>query len=160
MLRLILISILFSLQTNNASFLGVECVPDQKIIRSFLKLNFTDFIFDYRVNINDDQVFDPSGKIDTTEILLSKYLNEKVQIFANGSRLSGKVIKIESSDKLLQVELLYRYKKAKQIKVRNTILTNINVDQSNMLIFKYDDFEEGVKLTPGQTEFVFDVRRH
>lgn len=160
MLRLILISILFSLQTNNASFLGVECVPDQKIIRSFLKLNFTDFIFDYRVNINDDQVFDPSGKIDTTEILLSKYLNEKVQIFANGSRLSGKVMKIESSDKLLQVELLYRYKKAKQIKVRNTILTNINIDQSNMLIFKYDDFEEGVKLTPVQTEFVFDVRRH
>lgn len=159
MFRLIILSLYMSLQAVNVSFLGVECIPEEKIIKSFLKLNYNDFIFDYRVIINDDQRFDPNGKIDTTEILLSKYLNESVQIFANDVRLEGKVTRIETSDKELQVEAIYRYdKKAKQIKVRNLILTGINNNQSNMLIFKYMNFEQGVELSPAKKEYIYKIR--
>lgn len=160
MLRLIIISIFISLQAGNVSFLGVECIPEQKIIRTFLKLNYNDFIFDYRVNINDDQSFDPSGKIDTAEVLLSKYIYEKVQICADDIRLRGKLTKIESSGEKLQVEVLYHYsKKARQIKVTNMILTDLNKDQSNLLIFKCNNFEEGVELSPEKTDYIFKIKR-
>jgi hypothetical protein len=160
MSRIIILSFLLNFQSVNVSFLGVECIPEEGIIRTFLKLNFNDFIFDYRVNINDDQSFDPSGKIDTTEILLSKYLNDRVQISADNISLKGKLTKIESANGELKIEASYYYnKKAKQIKVKNIILTDTNKDQSNLLIFKHKNFEEGVELSPLKKEYIFKVKR-
>lgn len=138
----------------------MDCIPEQGIIKAFLKLSYNDFIFDYRVNINDDQSFDPSGEIDTTEVLLHKYFNDVVQISADDKSLEGKLTKIESVNGDLKIEALYYYnKRARQIKVRNTVLTDNNKNQSNLLIFKYDNFEKGVELSPVNTEYTFDVKR-
>lgn len=161
MLKVIILSFcLTSLQTAHDSFLGIECIPDKGIIRTSLKMNYNDFIFDYRININDDQIFDPSGKMDTTEILLSKYLLTKIQISADDKNLKGKLTKIEFENGNLKFELLYNYnKRAKQFRVKNAILTDVNRNQTNLLIFKYDDHEEGVKLSPEKTEHTFKIKR-
>lgn len=161
MTKIILITLLICLQAKKeVSFLGVDCIPEQGIIKAFLKLSYNDFIFDYRVNINDDQSFDPSGEIDTTEILLHKYFNDVVQISTDDKSLKGKLTKIESANGDLIIEALYNYnKRSKQIKVRNTILTDNNKNQSNLLIFKYSNFEEGVELSPENTEYTFNIKR-
>jgi hypothetical protein len=161
MLKIIILSFfLTSLQTAHVSFLGMECIPDKGIIRTSLKMNYNDFIFDYRININDDQVFDPSGKIDTTVILLSKYLLDKIQISADDQNLKGKLTGIEFVNGHLNFELVYNYnKRAKNFKVKNTILTDVNRNQTNLLIFKYNDHEEGVKLSFEKTEHTFKVKR-
>jgi hypothetical protein len=139
--------------------MGLECCPGKGIIKVVLKLNYDDFIFDYRFTINDDQNFEPSGVIDTTKILVSKYLTNKVQIFADDKKLKGQLTNIESVNGELNMNLLYYYsKKAKRFKVKNTILTGLNKNQSNLLIFKYNDFEEGVKLTPEKTEQTFILK--
>lgn len=143
----------------NVSFLGVECFPEKGIIKVNLNLYYNDFIFDYRLIINDDQSFDLSGKIDTTEILVSKYLDSRIQIFADNKMLKGHVTGIESSDGKLKLDLIYNYnKRSKCFKVRNLILTDINKSQSNLLIFKYNDLEEDVKLTSEKTEHTFNVK--
>jgi hypothetical protein len=158
MLKIIILSLLVSVQIPHVSFMGMECIPEQGIISALLKLNYNDFIFDYRFAINDDQNFDPSGKIDTTEIFLSKYIVGKVQISADDKILKGKLTNIESANGELRIDLLYYYnKRAKRFKVKNTILTDINKDQSNLLIFKYNDFKEGVELSTGKTEQKFKV---
>jgi hypothetical protein len=160
MSKTIILFFLISVQTAHVSFLGVECIPDQGIIKTSLKLNYNDFIFDYRNTINDDQSFDPSGKIDTSKILLNKYLSNKIQISADEKCLKGKLTNIESANGELKIDLIYFYnKRAKQFKVKNTILTDINKNQSNMLIFKCNDIEEGVKLTPENTEYNIKVER-
>lgn len=161
MLKIIILSFcLTSLQTAHDSFLGIECIPVKGIIRTSLKMNYNDFIFDYRININDDQIFDPSGKIDTTEILLSKYLLSKIQISADDKSLKGKLMNIEFENGNLKFELVYDFdKRARQVKVKNTILTDVNRNQTNLLIFKYDHHEEGVKLSPEKTEHTFKIKK-
>ena len=161
MTRIVLLILLISLQAKKeVSYLGVDCIPEQGIIKAFLKLSYNDFIFDYRFNINDDQSFDPSGKIDTTEILLHQYFNDVVKISTDDKSLKGKLTKIESVNGDLKIEALYSYnKRARQIKVKNTVLIDNNKNQSNLLIFKYGNFEKGIELSPVKTEYTFDVKR-
>jgi hypothetical protein len=139
--------------------MGAECFPEKGIIKIFLKLNYDDFKFDYRFTIDDDQNFLPSGEIDTAKIFVSRYLTDKVHIFADDNKLKGQLTGIELSDGELKMNLQYNYnKKAKHFKVRNTILGNLNKNQSTLLIFKYNEFEEGVKLTSEKTEQIFVVK--
>ncbi len=143
----------------NESFLGVECFPDQGIIKACLNLEFNDFVFDYRYAINDDQHFEPSGRIDTAVILVNKYFESRVKVFADGELLKGRLTNIESTGGKLKLDFLYNFnKKAKQFKVKNVMFTEYNEDQSNLLIFKYKDIEEGVMLTQQQPERTFSVK--
>lgn len=159
MLKTFFLSFWVFTQTIHVSYMGVECFPEKGIIKVFLKQNHDDFVFDYRFTINDDQGFDPSGKIDTTEILVSKYLANRLHIFVEDKRLKGQLTNIESANGELNMHLLYYYnKRAKLFKVQNTILAGLNKNQSTLLIFKYNDFEEGVNLTAEKTEYTFIVK--
>jgi hypothetical protein len=48
-------------------------------------------------------------------------------------------------------------KKINTIKVQNMIMTSLYSDQANMIIVKVNEFEEGVKLTPEETEKTFNI---
>lgn len=120
---------------------------------------YDDFILDYRNSINDDQSFDPSGKIDTAIILVDKYFNDKVQIFADNEKLEGRLIDIKSADGEVIMNFFINNKsRASVFKVKNQILTGLYKDQANLLIFKYKAIEEGVKLTPDMTEQTFKIK--
>lgn len=122
-------------------------------------MSHKDFAYDYRVMINDDVLFDPSGKIDTTEIFVSKYIDSRVSLFARDVRLKGRLTSFESADGEVNMNLVYNYdKKVKQFKVHNTFLNNVNRKPSTLLIFKYKDYEEDVKLTEDKTEETFVVK--
>jgi hypothetical protein len=158
MLKTLILSFLLFAHPHHVSFMGVEYFPKTEMFTVSVKLNYYDFILDYRNSINDDQIFDPSGKIDTTIILVGKYFNNKVQIFAEDKKLEGRLMNIESADGELRMSFLFKnIKKARHFKVKNQILTELYDDQANLLIFKYNDFEEGIKLTPGNREQTFRV---
>jgi hypothetical protein len=158
MFKTIILSFFFLLQPAHISLLSVEYYARSEVFNVFLKLNSDDFIFDYRNSINDDQGFDPSGKIDTTIILAGKYFNNKVQIFADDKKLEGRLMSIESDNGEIMMNFLFNNNRnARHFKVRNQILTDLYKDQSNLLIFKYIDFEEGVKLTSGKAEQTFMI---
>ena len=136
----------------------VECFPERETIKVFLKMSHEDFVYDYRFIINDDQGFDSSGKIDTTEVWIRKYLISRIQIFADNKKLQGKITGFESANGELKMNLLYSFnKKVKHLKVQNTILTGSNKNQSVLLIFRYNDFEDGIKLTEEKPEYIFRV---
>jgi hypothetical protein len=159
MLKLFILSLLVSFQTSHVSFLGMECIPDKGLIKTHLKMTYNDFMFDYRMTINDDQYFDPAGKIDTTVILVNQYLHDKIRIYADNRNLKSNLISFESDNGEMRFELLFYYdKKPKQFRVINTILDGINIRQKNLLIFKYDEVEEGVSLSYGETQHTFIVK--
>ncbi len=159
MLKILTISLVLFSSQMHSTFTGVECFPDKGLINVCIKLNYHDFIFDYRFTIDDDQGFDPSGKIDTNVVRINKYISDKIGIFAGTKKIEGHLRKIETTDGELKMDLVYYYnKKTKQFRIRNTFLVDINKDQSNLLIFKHNEFEEGVKLTPEKTECTFKVK--
>ena len=159
MLKILLLSLLLFTQGTHSSFTGVECFPDKGIIKTFLKMDFDDFVLDYRFTIDDDQNFDPLSKMDTSKIFISKYLHGRIQMFAGDKKLKGQITKLESTDGELIIGLLYYYDgRAKSLKVDNTFLAGLNKKPSNLLIFKCNDFEQGVRLTQEMTEYIFNIK--
>ncbi len=156
MLKVFILSLILSGQTSHVSFLGMECIPEQGVIKTFLKMSYDDFMFDYRLTINDDQYFNPAEKMDTTVILLNEYLRIKVQIFSGNSALKSKLTSFESDNGEMKFNLLFYFdSKSKTFRVKDTILDGVKLNQQNLLIFKYNDIEESAKLTAGETEHTF-----
>ena len=159
MYRILFFSIWFLFHPVHVTMTSIDYVRDKDSFKVFVRMYYDDFILDYRNSINDDQDFDPSGKIDTAIILVSKYLNNKVQIFADDKKLEGRLISIGSENGELKMNFLISSKgKARVIKVKNQILTTLYQDQSNLLIFKYDDLEEGIKMTSDMNERTFKIK--
>lgn len=159
MIKILILSLLAFTQPAHVSLMSAECFPEEGTIKVFLKMSHKDFAYDYRVMINDDVLFDPSGKIDTTEIFVSKYIDSRVSLFARDVRLKGRLTSFESAYGEVNMNLVYNYdKKVKQFKVHNTFLNNVNRKPSTLLIFKYKDYEEDVKLTEDKTEETFVVK--
>jgi hypothetical protein len=74
-------------------------------------------------------------------------------------KLEGRLISIKSADgELIMNFLINNNRRARVFKVKNQILTGLYKDQANLLIFKYEDFEEGVKLTSDITERTFNIK--
>jgi hypothetical protein len=158
MLKTLFFSLFVLAHPVHVTMTGVEYSNEKNSFEVSIKMDYNDFITDYRNSINDDQFFDSFGKIDTTLILVNKYLDEKVQIFADDKQLKGKLVKIEFVDGELQLGLLFKNNKnSKNFRVKNLILSNVYNDQSNLLIFRYNEFEEGVKLTPYKNEHNFNL---
>lgn len=159
MLKAFLISFWIFTQAAHPTFTGVTCFPDKGTIKVFLKMNYNDFIFDYRFTIDDDQNFDPPGELDTSKVFLRRYLEDRIQMFSDDKKLKGRITGFQLADGELNIDILYHYnKQVKNFKVRNTMLNGANKNPSNMLIFKYNDIEDGEKLTEEKAEQVFNVR--
>jgi hypothetical protein len=159
MLKLILSLLIFS-QATHVSFMSMECFPEKGTIKLFIRQDQSDFVYDYRYTINDDQNIDLSTNIDTTQILVSKYFATRIQISSGDKKLTGKITKLEWNKSGLTANLEYHFidKNAKVFKVKNTILNGIREDPSNLVIFKYHESEEGVKFNLSTTEHVFKIK--
>jgi hypothetical protein len=159
MIKLFLLLLWSFTQTAHVSLMSAECFPEEGVIKVFVKMNHADFTYDYRHMIDDDQIFDPSGKIDTTKIIVRRYLDTRVQIFSNGQLLKGKLKRFESAGGEVNINISYPYnKKSKHFKVSNTFMNGVNRKPTVLLIFKYNDYEEDVKLDEENTEHSFTVK--
>jgi len=146
-------------QDTHVSFMSTECFPGEGVIRVFIRMSHADFRYDYRHMINDDYIFDPSGKIDTTEVFVAKYLDSRVQILAGDKMLKGRLTSFESANGDVNMNLIYHYNnRLNSFKVSSTIMNGVNRNPTTLLIFKYKDFEEDVKLTEGNTQKSFSAK--
>jgi hypothetical protein len=159
MLKYVILCLLFLTGPVHESFMGLEYLPEKELFKVFIKLSYKDFILDYRNSVNDDQPFDASGKIDTSVILVRKYLNYKVQIIEDGTRLKAILNDVEFSDGELKLNLVYqKNKNSKNLLIRNTILCDVYQNQSNFMIFKHGNHEEGVIFTRDKPEKLFRLK--
>jgi hypothetical protein len=66
---------------------------------------------------------------------------------------------VDNSEGELKMNMVFNNKKkSKNYLVRNLIMADLYNDQSNLLIFRYGSYEEGVKLTPELHERAFTVK--
>jgi len=159
MLKTIILSFIVLAHPLHVTLLSVEYSEKSDSFNVFLKIYADDFMLDYRLLTGDTTKIDFVSKRETAETLMRKYLDEKVQIFAEGKKLDGKLLTLNSADGELKMDLIFNNKKkSKNYLVKNLIMTDLYKDQSNLLIFRYGDYEEAIKLTAEKMEQNFKVK--
>lgn len=159
MLKVFFLSLWIFTQNAHVTFMGVECLPENGEIKVFVKMNYNDFVNDYRYTINDDQGFDRAVKIDTSVILVARYIAHRIQLSADEINLKGRLINFQSDGREINIDCMYKYdKRSKEFKVKNTMLTGVTYNQYTLLIFKHQNLEEGVKLTAEMPEKSFTLK--
>jgi hypothetical protein len=159
MLKTIILSFIVLAHPVHVSLMSVEYSEKADAFNVFLKIYSDDFMLDYRLLTGDTAKIDLVANRENAESLIVKYLNEKVQIFAEGIKLDGKLMNFDSSDGELKIDVIFNNKKkSKNFLVKNLIMTDLYKDQSNLLIFRYGNFEEGIKLTSEKQEQTFKIK--
>jgi hypothetical protein len=159
MLKSLILPIMLLAHPVHVSLMSVEYSEKQDVLNVFLKVYSDDFLLDYKLLTGDTSKIDLAANKDVEQNVISKYLSEKVQIFAEGKELKARISKFDPSEGELKIDMIFSTdRKSKTYNIRNLIMTDLYQDQSNLLIFKYGNYEEGIKLTPEKNEHIFKVK--
>lgn len=138
---------------------SIDFVPDPGNFNVFVRMYFDDFLTDSKQTGNIVSGADFSAGTSASREAMEKYLNGKLIIMVNGKNLAGTLREMTVTDNEISMNLEYNGgKKPKTVIVKNLIMTGLYADQSNMVIVKVNDFEEGVKLTSDITEQTFNIK--
>lgn len=156
MLRILTFSILFLFHPVHVSITSIDYIHDMRAFRVYVRMYYDDFLLDSKsenLAVNNFTTTASSQKD-----LVNSYIREKIQINADGNILNPKLRDITLKDNEINIYLDYPTgKKPGTVAVKNLIMTSLYGDQSNMVILKVEDFEEGVKLSPELTERTFNI---
>ncbi|HOP00312.1 MAG TPA: hypothetical protein PLV06_01340 [Bacteroidales bacterium] len=159
MIKTLSLAICLVLHPVHVTMTSIDYVNGTDSLKVFVRMYYDDFLLDYQLfDSNNDTVMKYSPDRLLPGDMLNNYINRKVTIIVNNNELEGELLKSKLTDNELSLNFLYRTRKRPEIiKVRNLIMTGLYNDQSNMLIVRSGDFEEGVKLTTGVTEQTFII---
>jgi hypothetical protein len=159
MFKALLISVLFSMHPVHVTLTSIDFLPDTGTYNVFVRMYFDDFLTDSKLNgIVSDSVGFYAGTSESRDAL-EIYLSKKLIITVNEKTVSGKLTEMKVTENEISMNLEFNgVKKPVTIGVKNLILTDLYADQSNMVIVKVNDFEEGVKLTSDITEQIFKIK--
>lgn len=159
MVKTLFFSIWFLFHPVHVTITSIDYVPEINSFKVFVRMYFDDFVRDYQLNGNVIQNKDFSTSNVSSMNEMQKYLDEKVTLKVNERQLSGKLQSMSLADNEISMNLEYGSgKKPVSVTVKNLIMTGLYADQTNMIIIKINDFEEGVKLTSGMTEQTFKIK--
>ncbi|TAL60381.1 MAG: hypothetical protein EPN88_16060 [Bacteroidetes bacterium] len=158
MFRILSFSIWFLFHPVHVTLTSIDYIPEMGVFKVFVRMYFDDFMRDYKLTGGDIQSKDFSDKTTSSKDVMERYIDEKIKIKVNEKRLSGKLQDLDIVDNEISMNLEYKTgKKPKIITVKNLIMTDLYSDQSNMIIVKVNEFDEGVKLTTDLTEKTFKI---
>jgi hypothetical protein len=159
MIKALLISVWLVMHPVHVSLTSIDFVPDTGNYNVFVRMYFDDFMTDSKLNGNVVNSADFYAGTSASQDAVMMYLNKKLIIKVNEKPVSGKLGEMKVADNEISMNLEFKGgKKPVIIIVKNLILTDLYADQSNMLIVKVNDFEEGVKLTSDITEQTFKIK--
>lgn len=159
MLKTAFFSIWLIFHPVHVSVTSIEYAPEKSMFTAYVKLYFDDFLLDYKLSGGDTERvnFNVIDKVVLNET--EKYLNKRFSIIVNNDVLKGKLkdLKIEENEMSMNLELPGT-EKPDEVTVSCTFMTGLYADQSNMVIIKVKEFEEGFKLTPEKTQQTYKLK--
>jgi hypothetical protein len=159
MLRALAISLWLFIQPGHVTMTSIDCVQGTDSLKVFCRMNFDDFLKDLQTIDDDRNLVRIFSKQPFPNDLINQYFNSKVFIYINKKLLIGKLITVNLTDNEISLNLIYKSdRKPKRITVRNIILTGWFSDQSNLTLIRINNFEKGIKLTPGHNEETFIIK--
>ncbi len=159
MFKTLFFSIWFVFHPVHVTLTSIDYMPEKDSFKVFVRMYFDDFMLDCKLNGAEIQKNDFSDKNSASRDIMEKYLKDKVLLKVNDRQIAGKLQDMIMSDNEISMNMVYgNGKKPKTVTVKNLIMTDLYKDQSNMIIVKVNDFEEGVKLTSDLTEQTFEIK--
>lgn len=159
MIKNLVLLIWFILHPVHVTMTSIDYIPENDSLKVFVKMYFDDFLLDLIISGENREADFFKHPAPESMKVMENYINSMLLIRVNKELLTGKLNDLEIVDN--EVKLNVEYKTAKQpkmITVRNMIMTRLYKDQSNLLIVKADNFEEGIKLTSDFTEQTFKIK--
>ncbi len=158
MLKILILPILLNIYSVHLTMTSIEHIAGTDSLKVLIKMEYDLFLRDYQT-IDDDRELHLLYSYNPFPVeFVNNYVNSKVFIYINNKLLNGKLLTMERAEGDIRLTFLYRsVKKPKKITVRNTILTGLHSDQVNLTIIRINDFERGIKLTPGHNEETFSL---
>jgi hypothetical protein len=159
MLKTLFFSIWFLFHPVHVTITSIDYIPEISSLKVFVRMYFDDFLRDCKLNGEDVQNIDFTSYNSSSKDIMEKYFKDKLLIKINNVQLSGKLKDMSLIDNEISTNLEYlARKKPKVISVKNLILTGLYSDQSNMIIVRIKNFEEGFKLSPELTEQTYKIK--
>jgi hypothetical protein len=153
MLKALAVSLWLIIHPGHVTMTSIDYVQGTDSLKVFCKMEFDDFLKDLQTIDDDRNLYRLFSKQPFPADLINQYFNSKVFIYVNNKLLIGKLLSANITDTEINLNLIYRSgKKPKSITVRNLILTGWYSDQTNLMIIRINNFENGIKLTPGHNE--------
>ncbi len=160
MVKLLVIYLWIILHPVHVTLLGIDYSAEKGVFNASLRVYYDDFILDYELLTGKKPAFDFSDNNADERKLVSDYLKDKVVLTADDRILNFTITGIKLEDNELTVKMEYKNNPSSILfRIKNSILADIYSDQSNLIIFRYGDFEEGVKLTSEKREHVFSITK-
>lgn len=124
----------------------------------FLKMYYDDFLLDSG-RPSEAAIAPGPVNYDSLREQVAKYLENKFMIYADQKKLDGKLedLKLINGEVVINMKFDLLNSASCKITVKNLIMTSLYNDQSNMMIIKVNDIEEGLRLTPEKTEHTFII---
>jgi hypothetical protein len=159
MLKALLLSVWFIFHPVHVTLTSIDYIPEKDSLKVFVMMYFDDFLLDLNMSGEIKQGEDYSAGDSIPRGIMERYLHEKLIIRVNNKLLTGKLVDLEIVDNEVKLNINYiPVKDPDLIVVKNLIMTDLYKDQSNFVIVKINDFEEGVKLTSDITEQTFKLK--
>jgi hypothetical protein len=159
MFKILFISVWVLLHPVHVTMTSIDFVPEKACYNVFLRMFLDDFLTDSKINGEEINKNDIASGIEASRAPVEMYLSRKLKIKVNEKLLSGKLEEMNVADNEISMKIEYSGgRRPDIITVTNLIMTTLYADQSNMVIVKVNDFEEGVKLTSDQTERTFKIK--
>ncbi len=159
MIKILFFSVWFIFHPVHVTLTSIDYVPLTESFKVFVRMNFDDLIADCKTGGNVVQGNDFSGTNPSSLKVMEKYLNNKIILEVNNNKMIARLLDLNVTNNEVTVNLIYgTVKKPETITVKNMIMTSLYSDQTNMVIVRIDDFEEGVKLTSTITEKTFKIK--
>jgi hypothetical protein len=156
MLRLLTFCLLLLLHPVHVSITNIEYISEIRAFKVFIRMYFDDFLLDSKLNKEDFQNQSLSAYNSSSKAAVNTYIHERVIIKSDGVQLSAKLKDIKLTDNEINIYLDYPVEKMpEKVSVNNSVMTGLYSDQSNMIILKVRNFEEGMKLNSEVAEHTF-----
>lgn len=161
MVKILVFAISIIFHPVHVSLTSIEHVPGTDSVKVFVRMYFDDFLLDYKLFDKNVSLNYKTDSQSFPEEMLGRYLAEKLIISVNNKQIEGKLLNLvlAAQENEISANLVFLAVRTPEvISVRNEIMTGLYDDQANMTIIRVSNFEEGVKLTPEQTEQTFILR--
>jgi hypothetical protein len=159
MLKSLVFSFWFVFHPVHVTLTSIDYIPENDSLKVFVKLYLDDFLLDAGMRGENNSLKDFSSADPKARTVMENYLNSRLIIRVNKKILSGKLNGLEIVDNEVKLKIEYANVMDPEIMtVKNLIMTELYRDQSNLLILKVNEFEEGIKLTSDITEQTFKIK--
>ncbi|MEN8120235.1 MAG: DUF6702 family protein [Bacteroidota bacterium] len=146
----------------HVSFTNLEYVKDKKQFQILFKIFADDFDLVLKKKYNVFLNLENGEKPDGYEKIVTKYILEHFKIVIDNKDFTESKLKflhLELKEKAVWLHYIYKFKgQSNSFELRNSLMTDLYYDQTNLLIFNYNSFQKAIRFTNDKTKEVLSVK--